>query len=372
MTSPPEAVGIADRKPHIGRRDLLAVIGACAGAAVIPMQAAATVTSDGLHARAARRGLSFGCAVRDERLRPNDVKAAILRDAGMIVPENSMKWRETQKTSRAPNYIMADRIANFASKHSLLLRGHTVIWHQKPPAWALETLDGPGGRDLLLSYTRDIVGHFAGRVMEWDVVNEAIWTKDGLPNGIRNWPPYRDTPYDFMADCFIAAHEADPKAILCYNDFGLEYDNQTARRSGVLRILTELKHRKAPIHCLGIQSHLTAGWHFDEVVFRKFLAEVADLGLKIRLTELDVDDKNLPLDIAKRDASVAEVVRRYLSVAFDEPAVTGLLTWGLTDRFFKTKKDGRRPRFLPLDDNLQRKPVWYAIADSFDNAPIRS
>jgi endo-1,4-beta-xylanase len=357
------------RSTKLGRREFLIGAGAACSAALLPVDTFAAGW-DGLHVRAARKGLSFGCAVRNEQLGFPPMQAALLRDVGMIVPENSMKWRETQKIARAPNYILADRIADFAGNHHMDLRGHTVVWHQKPPGWAVETLDGPGGADLVLSYVKDIVGHFAGRVMEWDVLNEAIWTKDGHPFGIRTWAPYQAGGFDFMADCFIAAHEADPEAVLCYNDFGIEYDNQTDRRAAVLHLLKELKQRNAPVHCLGIQSHLTVGWNFQENIFREFLANVASLGVKIRLTELDVSSKQ-GFDIERLDLAMADVVRRYLAVCFDEKAVTGLLTWGLSDRFLTTRKDGTRPRALPLDDNFQPKPIWHAIAESFDNAPSR-
>jgi endo-1,4-beta-xylanase len=357
------------------RRDFLSSTGAAAGFLFLP--SGASSIEDGLNAHAKRRGLTFGCAVRDTQLVDQPLRDAMLREVGMMVPENEMKWRQIQKTSERPNYFIADRMANFAANHQLKLRGHTIIWHQNPPMWARQTLAGADGQALLLNYTRDIVSHFRGRVVEWDVVNEAIELKDKLPGGLRDWHPYQENGYDFIANCFRVAHETDPNAVLCYNDFGLEYDNQSAKREAVLLLLRELKKRDAPIHCLGIQSHLVAGWNFNRTVFRTFLDQVAKIGLKIRLTELEVDDKNLSADIAERDAGVAKAAHDYLTTAFEEPAVTGVLSWGLSDyttrdvQMWRSRKDRLKPRRLLLDENFGRKPVWYAVADCFDNAALR-
>lgn len=357
----------------MNRRDFLLSVGL--GYLALPY--AVLAEEPGLNQRAQSRGLSFGYAINSFQLVDKIFAEAVIRDAGIIVAENEMKWRETQKKDGPPNYATADRIVNFARQHQMGVRGHTIIWHRKPPAWAEAALSGPDGKKLLLDYTHNIVSHFRGQIKEWDVVNEAVDLGSRTPNGLRNWGPYLENGYDFIADCFRAAHEADPDAMLFYNDFGIEYKRQSAKRDAVLKLLTRLKNQDVPIHCLGIQSHLIAGTDFDERLFRNFLKEVADMGIKIRLTELEVDDKNLDADIALRDAGVADTARQYLNVAFDEPAVIGLLTWGVSDRtmrnvaLWQTRADRLAPRRLPLDENFQKKPLWHAIAECFDNARSR-
>ena len=101
--------------------------------------------------------------------------------------------------------------------------------HQ-PPAWVTQDLAAPGGRDLSASRVRGVVGHFQGRVMEWDVVNEAIEPRDGLDRSLRNSQLYRAGGPTYIADCFHAAHEADPAALLVYNEYGLEY--HTVEKTG--------------------------------------------------------------------------------------------------------------------------------------------
>jgi endo-1,4-beta-xylanase len=159
----------------------------------------------------------------------------------------------------------------------------------------------------------------------------------------------------------------------------MEYSipEQDDQRRAVLNLLTDLKSKDVPIHALGIQSHLLTRYPFCATQFRQFLQEVADLGLKIMLTELDVTDSQLPADPHSRDQAVADIYEEYLSVALDEPAVTAVTTWGLSDRASWLNKaapraDGLPVRPLPLDENMNRKAAWWAIARAFDAAPKRS
>ncbi len=134
-----------------------------------------------------------------------------------------------------------------------------------------------------------------------------------------------------------------------------------------------------PVHALGIQSHLEAGWlPFTPEVMTRFLDEVAALGLKVFITELDVVDRNLPADIAERDQGAADAMRNYLSCVLAHPAVAMVNCWGLSDRYNwieasgMRRKDGRRSRAQLFDDDLAPKPVYHAVADALGAAPARN
>ena len=362
----------------LGRRQFLTGAVAAIFGGIVPSKGS-TEPSDSLKARAAARGILYGCMVTRTMLRSSpDFCAAVAREAAVIVPGNEMKWASTQPRRGPVNYGDPDAIWKFASENGLALRGHTAAWHINLPAWVTQDLAAPGGRDLLASRVRGVVGHFHGRVMEWDVVNEAIEPRDGLDRSLRNSQLYRAGGPTYIADCFHAAHEADPAALLVYNEYGLEYHTveEDRRREGTLRLLSDLKRQGVPLHGLGIQCHLKVGNRFNPKVFRKFLADVAALGLKIRITEFDIDDQRLPVDIVERDRQVADHARKFLEVAFDERSLNGLLTWGLSDRYTwlnaeRPRADGAKKRPLPLDENLARKPLWLAMAQCFDNAPMR-
>lgn len=363
----------------MNRRTLLAQAVLALAASTIAEPGPAAVP-DGLSDHAWRSGRSFGCAVRGNVLLSQpSLRAAIAREADTIVPETELKWKQNEPAGGRETYAGAEAIASAGEFRGLALRGHTAVWHRSIPDWALRQFEAGRGADLVLRRVRGVVAHFRDRIVEWDVVNEAIEPEDGLAHGMRNSPIGKAGGRGLIADCFAAAHDADPKARLYYNEYGVEYasPDEDARRVAVLELLSFLKARGAPVHGLGIQGHLTVGNRFREKVFRSFLADVASLGLEIRITELDVSDRRLDADIQTRDNAVADAARQFVGVALDEPAVAGIVTWGLADPSSWLDTDRPRPdglvqRTLPLDGQLRRKPLWQALADGFDHAPRRA
>lgn len=372
---------------RLDRRTFLGGVGAATafGALGLPLAQAAGADMP-LRERAARKGMVFGSALMAASLRQMPALGeTAARECAIITPENEMKWRYTEKAKGRIDYRDADQIASFAAGNALALRGHTALWYRNSPDWLVPELAGPAGRGLLLAQVTQIVSRFRGRVTEWDVVNEMIEPNDNLPKSMRNWPPFAPGDVGFLADCFHAAREADPKAVLYYNDYGVEYSDTQGygdrRRAGVLELVAALKSRGAPVDALGVQCHTTVGNRFLEQVYRKFMADAASLGVRILITEFDVNDKRVTGSPAERDRKVADHARQVLTVAFDESAVKGLVTWGLTDRFSwlstsddprDRRPDGQRTRSLPFDENMERKPLWFAIADCFDKAKPRT
>jgi endo-1,4-beta-xylanase len=255
------------------------------------------------------------------------------------------------------------------------MRGHTLVWQQQMAPWFKSEVTKENAGRIFDEHIRTVAGHYRGKMHSWDVVNEAIQVKDGLEHGLRQTPWLEMLGPEYVERAFRVAHEADPKAMLCYNDFGLDYDDPAdeAKRGAVLALLRRLKERKAPIHGFGTQAHLNAG-KLEKIkagTVRKFFAEVAALGLKILITELDVIDADLPDDIAQRDKGVAETYEAYLSAALEEKAVVAVVTWGLTDRYTWLARRHKRPsgeavRVLPLDREYGRKPAWHAVARAID------
>lgn len=363
--------------PGLKRRTL--VFGGAAAVVANSVRIGEAEINDSLKARAARKGLTFGSEVTVRALRESTLLSnVIIADCAMIVPGVEMKWGVTEKNRGKSDYQNGEILADFAKANGMSLRGHTALWHRNTPSWTNGLLNTMGGKDVLLKRVADVVSHFRGRVIEWDVVNEALEPSDNLPGEMRNWPPFAKGDPGYVAEAFHAAAEADPGALLFYNDYGFEYysDGQERKRAGALRLIEELRKRNTPLHGFGVQSHLKVGNNFKANVFRKFLADIAAYDLKISLTELDINDDRLPYDIAERDKGVADHAQAFLEAAFDEPAVTRLLVWGMSDantwlNSDRPRQDGFKHRALPLDENYKRKPLWHAIAKAFDNASPR-
>ncbi|WP_397326879.1 endo-1,4-beta-xylanase [Nostoc sp. FACHB-110] len=339
------------------------------------------VTSNtALGQRAATKGLIYGAAVRQYAL-SSDTKLAesVVYECKMIVPEWELKWNYLRPTPTSFNFAPADWLADFSRRNGLLFRGHTLVWHEALPIWFPKTINSKNARQLLLEHITTVVKHYAGHIHSWDVVNEAIDPRDRRSDGLKNTPWLQFIGQDYIEIAFSAAAESDPNTLLVYNDYGLQYDTHEheAKRNAVLKLLENLKSKDIPIHALGIQSHLSGyETRFNPDKFKKFLSEVASLGLKILITEMDVADNKLPSDIKFRDPIVAGVYEDYLSVALEEPAVISVLTWGLSDSYTwlsqnKPRKDQATVRTLPLDTQMRRKLAWNAIARAFDKATKR-
>jgi endo-1,4-beta-xylanase len=332
-----------------------------------------------LKERAARKGLIYGADCGTLNLHSDlKLQKIVVGECAMLVP-GFLKWDAIRPTANSFDFTKSDLYVKFAENHQLLLRGHTLVWYLSLPSWFKETVNHQNAQRFLEQHIQQVVGHYAGKMHSWDVVNEAIAVEDGRPDGLRKTPWLDLLGPNYIDLAFRLAAQADPQALLVYNDYGLEYDTpqDEAKRAAVLKLLERLKSQGTPIHAFGMQSHLSGHeTKFNPQKLRKFLGDVASLGLKIMITELDAIDEKLPLNIAVRDRIIAGAYEDYLSAALDEKAVIAVITWGLSDRYtwlseFKPRKDRAAVRPLPFDRNFNRKLAWNAIARAFDRAPKR-
>jgi endo-1,4-beta-xylanase len=169
------------------------------------------------------------------------------------------------------------------------------------------------------------------------------------------------------------------------NEYDIELDapEQEARRAALIALLRRMRAAGTPVDAVGIQGHLRAGGGppLSAEKLRRFLAEIAALGLEIEITELDVTDEETPAAIEARDRLVADAYRRFLDAVLVEPAVKMIVTWGLSDRYSwivrketnetRWRKDGLRSRPLPFDAGLAPKQAYQAMAEAFARAPPR-
>ena len=236
---------------------------------------------------------------------------------------------------------------------------------------------------FLVEHIRTVGGRYKGKIHSWDVVNEAIWIKDGRPDGLRSSSPWFELLGPGYIDlAFRTARKADPKALLTYNEYGIEYDNEEdgKKREATLALLRRMKAENVPLDALGIQSHLNGA---SKSAFGKGLRELKDgakaLGMQVFVTELDVKDDGIATeDMKDLDRLVAEVYRNYLNAMLEGPEVRAVLTWGATDKNtwlngakFRKEHPDRLQRPLPFDADYQPTAAFFAIRESFDKAKKR-
>ncbi|MEO7688683.1 MAG: endo-1,4-beta-xylanase [Sphingomonas sp.] len=372
---------------EIGRRDFMAAAAAAvvAGAAIpflSDVQAPSLPAVSGtLRERADRKGLLCGTAVAADQL-ANDPKlrATLLADANVLVSENELKWGRIQPTPDTPlDFTQAEKIYDFAIKNHMAMRGHNLVWWESKPPWAAERVAAMSAKqtgDFLTKYITDVVSHWRGRLVQWDVVNEPIGANDVILD--KMFGPKLGEQYMDLA--FEATAAADPSALRVLNQdlIAQDWSYETRQRDSTLRLLERMMKRGAKVQCLGFEAHLTTSFGLSETNWRRFLDEVTGMGLKLMVTELDVNDKGTLGRIPARDAQTAALAKGMLDIMFSYPECLGVVTWGPTDRYSwlrkmadRQRKDGSALRPTPRDDNYQPKPLWQAIAGALDQAAPR-
>jgi endo-1,4-beta-xylanase len=238
-----------------------------------------------------------------------------------------------------------------AQKSGATVAGHTLVWHSQTPRWFFQGPDGqPASQELALErmrkHIKTVVGRYKGRVKQWDVVNEAI--NDG-PGVLRPSPWLRAIGEDYIAEAFRAAHEADPDAILVYNDYNIELGYKRPKALGLLKKLID---QKVPIHAVGIQCH----WRIENPPLaetEEAIKQFSALGLKVMITELDIGV--LPTRYQGADLSRAEAMTP------EQAAAMNPYTQGLPDAVAETHAERYRQAFelfLRHKDVIGRVTLW--------------
>lgn len=201
-----------------------------------------------------------------------------------------MKFSSVHPQQGVYTFEDADAIASFAREQGMALRGHTLVWHNQTPDWLFENESGGlVDRGVLLERLKEhiqtVVGRYKDVIYAWDVVNEVISDDADDENAFLRPSKWLDIAgEDFIAKAFEFAHEADPQALLFYNDYN-EYDPH--KRERIYRLVRSLLDQDVPIHGVGLQAH----WNlYDPSLddMRAAIERYAQLGLQLQLTELDV------------------------------------------------------------------------------------
>jgi endo-1,4-beta-xylanase len=325
---------------------------------------------------AAASGILVGCAVDAARLRDSpDYATLVHSQANIIVAENAFKFEALRPTPHSFSFHDADTVADFAHTYGMKLRGHNFVWHRQLPTWFGTYVTTQNAEQVMVEHITTVGSRYAGGVHSWDVVNEAIELSDGRADGLRDSPWLKLMGPTYVDTAFQAARKADPKALLFYNEYGVEGEDDASakKREAVLTMLRGMLERDVPLDGLGVQSHLTAG-HAYGPGLRKMIRSAHQLGLRVMLTEMDVNDRELAATPSTRDVTVAETYSKYLRTAFADGYVSGVLTWGITDRWTwlskeDSRSDGVAERPLPFDAALNPKAAFVAQRRALAHAP---
>jgi endo-1,4-beta-xylanase len=317
----------------------------------------------------------IGVAVGPQTLKGEE-KNLILREFNSITPENAMKMSPIHPEENKYFWDNADAIVNFAQANGLRVRGHNLCWHEQFPKWIFTDSKGDTvSKEVLLKRLKDhittVVTRYKGKIYAWDVVNEAI--DDNPDNFLRNSPWYKICGEDFIIKAFEYAHEADPNALLFYNDYNTE---RPEKRDRVYKLLKQLVDAKVPIHGVGLQAH----WSIFEPTEQELtdaIAKYSSLGLQIHFTEVDVsiykwekerrgkkpgEQDQLTPELEQKQIDQYKMIFRIFRENKDK--VTSVTFWNVSDKH--TWLDyypvpGRKNYPLLFDTKLKPKKVYWEV-----------
>ena len=308
-----------------------------------------------------------------------ELQALIKNQFSAVVAENCMKAESLQPEEGKFNFTDGDRLCDLAEKNGQVVTGHCLIWHSQAPRWFFKDENGNQvSREVLIQRMKDhiykVVGHFKGRVKGWDVVNEAVNNEGtGFRGDDDIW--YKNLGEEYIALAFQYAHEADPDALLFYNDYGMEWG--PTKRGKICELISGLKEKGIPVHGIGLQMHTDINRSTADI--RKAIEDAHACGVLVHVSEMDVnlypevkfDDNGnavIPEGVVidgndqERLAKQKAVFKAAAEALSDLPAadVFGLTTWGVTD-------NSAYQLYYPLlfDKDYQKKPAYYGITETF-------
>jgi endo-1,4-beta-xylanase len=216
-------------------------------------------------------------------------------------------------------------------------------------------------RSALVNHITQEVRHYQGKVVAWDVVNEA-WDP-GDPTVLRDTIFSRLLGPSFIDDAFIAARAADPDAKLYYNDYGA--DGPGTKADSIYAMVADMKQRGIPIDGVGLQLHgaVASGLTGDDVAAN--IQRFGTLGLDLVISELDL---NLCYGGTLDDQRAK--FHDYVAACLSQPNCPAVTFWGITDKYSWLNylnegcAAGDSPRPLLWDDGYEKKPAYTGVLDA--------
>jgi endo-1,4-beta-xylanase len=348
---------------------------------VLILAGATWISAQTLRELADQRGIAISTAAQSGLLSDSTYATVLAREYNTLEPENDMKWGAIQYQQGVFDFSGGDALVNFAQVHGMRVRGHNLLWHAYNPSWLVNS-DGSARSNftpaqlsqILHNHITAVAQHFAGKVYAWDVVNEAFSdgaSNNGPPPGLRDSLWYNkpgigllDTAY--IEQAFRWAHEADPAALLFYNDYSTE--GLGAKSDLVYKMAKDFRARGVPLDGIGLQLHVLATGFPENADIDANIARLSALGLQVHITELDV---RIPAPPSANDLAIQAA--RYQAIAqicLKYPACTAIQTWGFTDAhsWIPSVFKGYGAA-LPFDAAYQPKPSYTALLNTLKTTP---
>ncbi len=313
-------------------------------------------SGDTLKAAAASAGARrVGAAVKSGLLSDPRYANTLRNEFNYLTAEYEMKWGAIEASRGARDFSGGDAIVSFGRANGMDIKGHAFLWHQSLPSW----VNGLSPADLttaIADHIRAVGAHFRGRVHAWDVVNEAV-ADDG--SGLRDSIFTQKLGEGYIAQAFRLAREADPDALLFYNDYGGE--GAGAKSNRIYELVRGLVQAGVPIDGVGLQMHVSANNRPADGNIASNMRRIADLGLRVHISEMDVKVNSVAGTTEQRLEAQRVAFKSIVAVCVAEPRCEAVSFWGVSDAH--TWIVGDTP--LLFDGQYTPKPAHTGVLDAF-------
>ena len=297
-----------------------------------------------------------------------DYRRNLLHHFNALTPENEMKMQALQPLPGQFTWEDADALVSLAQSNNMQIHGHTLVWHESLPAWVYSFEgDSAAWEQMLKNHVQTVAQHFKGKVHSWDVVNESYEDSGQMRDTI--WR--QKLGNDYQARCFQWAREADPTAVLYYNDFNLS--GVVSKLNGVLAMADDFRSRMpvVPLDGIGFQVHVLRDWPdldyirsaFESVTARGLIVKISELD--VRLNEDEIYTELTPELKQLHKERVRGIVALYQQLP--EHLRGGITVWGISDadtwvRYILNRADWP----LLLDEHYHEKPAFHGFREGLD------
>ncbi len=318
----------------------------------------------------------IGVAVNQRNV-TNPAQMQLIRDNfNSITAENDMKPQPTEPNQGEYNWAGADRVADFCRQNGIKLRGHCLVWHNQIGKWMYQDSEGnPLPKDeffrRMKAHIQAIVTRYKDVVYCWDVVNEAITDDPNATDPYRQSALYKIAGDEFIANAFRYAREADPNALLFYNDYN-ETDPVKSRR--IADMVRKMKAAGVPIDGIGMQAHYNIYYPREEAI-DSAITLYSQVVSHIHVTELDVranEEMGGALNFRQDGMTVTDSLKQHLADQYarifralrrHKDVVECVTFWNLSDR---DSWLGVRNYPLPFDSDYKPKLAYEYITGHRD------
>ena len=325
----------------------------------------------------------IGVAVNKRNVADADQSALVKKEFSSMTAENDMKPGMLHPKEGVWNWGAADSIANFARQNGIKLRGHCLCWHSQFADWMFTDKKGREVKkevfyQRLREHIHTVVNRYKDVVYAWDVVNEAI-SDNARPQFVDGkmvpGNPYRESRHyklcgdEFIAKAFEFAHEADPNALLFYNDYN---ECDPGKRDRIYNMVKKMQDAGVPIHGIGMQGHYNVYGPSEEDIDAA-ITKYSQIVKHIHVTELDIrmnTEMGGQLRFSRGEAKpVAGYMNTLLTDQYNrifkifrkhKDVIDCVTFWNLGDR---DSWLGVNNHPLPFDENYKPKQAYYAIRD---------